>query len=225
MSRIVITGHKSGLGRWIAQELEAAGNEIIGWSLPDVDVRSKNSVYEASRKIDRLDILINCAGVNSIEYLPLMLEDEWDRVMDTNAKGIFLTSQALAYKLRGGTILNIVSNASHVPMTASAAYNASKGAASILTKQLSRELIKTHDITVFAISPNKLSGTGMTEDIDEAVCRLRGWTREQARAYQLASLPAGEETDPQTLAEFITFLLSTKQRHKYLAGCDIPYGL
>jgi hypothetical protein len=54
---------------------------------------------------------------------------------------------------------------------------------------------------------------------------LRGWTKEQARAYQLSALPAGEETDPAVLAEFIAFLLSTKARHKYLAGVDIPYGL
>jgi hypothetical protein len=65
----------------------------------------------------------------------------------------------------------------------------------------------------------------MSEYIDAKVMELRGWTREQARAYQLASLPAGEETDTNTLAEFIAFLLSNKKRHKYLAGCDIQYGL
>ena len=107
-------------------------------------------------------------------------------------------------------------------MRCSAAYNASKGAALILTKQLARELAP--DITVFSVSPNKLAGTGMSNSIDEQVVKTRGWTIEQAQEYQLKGLLTGEETDVETCAEFIAYLLSTKQRHKYLAGCDIPYG-
>jgi NAD(P)-dependent dehydrogenase (short-subunit alcohol dehydrogenase family) len=123
-----------------------------------------------------------------------------------------------------GTILNIVSNASHMPMTTSLAYNASKGAAHIMTLQMARELSKAHGITVFGISPNKLRGTEMSKDIEDQVVALRGWTPEYAKQYQLASLLAGEETDPDALAEFVAFLLSSKQRHKYLTGCILPYG-
>ena len=147
--------------------------------------------------------------------------------MNTNARSIFLLSQKLILEgvfKKPATIVNIVSNASHTPMTNSAAYNASKGAAHILTLQMARELRKTHGITVFGISPNKMHSTGMTSYIDERVCELRGWTKEQARSYQLASLPAGEETDPDTVAEFISFLLSKRERHMYLNGCIIPYG-
>ncbi|MCI0552902.1 MAG: SDR family NAD(P)-dependent oxidoreductase, partial [Anaerolineae bacterium] len=149
---------------------------------------------------------------------------EWDAVLDTNARSIFLVTKHLHHYMRGGTILNIISNASHMPMTGSLAYNASKGAAAIMTKQLARELKKTHDITVFGISPNKLAGTDMSEYIDERVLKMRGWTEEQAKKYQLDALPAGEETDPLVLADFVAFLLSQKDRHKYLAGCIIPYG-
>jgi len=53
----------------------------------------------------------------------------------------------------------------------------------------------------------------------------RGWTLEEAQKYQMAGLLTGEETDPAMCAEFISYLLSTKERHKYLAGCDMPYGL
>lgn len=222
----VVTGGSSGLGRCISEALKAKGFAVHNWSKETaVDIRKRGSISAAVRDLPpTIDILINCAGVNSINYITGVLEDDWDTVMNTNARGIFLVSQALLERLRGGTILNIISNASHVPMTASIAYNASKGAAAIMTKQMARELGKTHAITVFGISPNKLKNTGMSKMIDRRVCELRGWTEEQAREYQLAALPAGEETDPQTLAEFIAFLLSTKQRHKYLAGCDIPYG-
>jgi len=171
-----------------------------------------------------LDVLINCAGVNEINWLPNVTEDEWDRVVDTNLKGIFLMTQACLPFLKAskGTVVNIVSNAAHVPMRCSAAYNASKGGALILSKQLARELAP--DITVFSVSPNKLSGTGMSRHIDSRVTTTRGWTEEQARKYQLSALLPGEETPPEAVAEFLTFLLSSKERHKFLAGCDIPYG-
>ncbi len=234
---VVITGGSSGLGAAIIDAMKYFNSvcpnhcfKIIDCSLDNgTDITDEVDVGlalgEVLTEYEKIDILINCAGVNHIEFIPKLNEGDWDRVMDTNAKGIFLMAKHCVDHMKGGTILNIVSNASHMPMTSSLAYNASKGAAEIMTKQMSRELIKTHGITVFGISPNKLSGTGMTEYIDNKVCELRGWTPEAAHAYQLASLPAGEETDPKTLAEFIVFLLSEKQRHKYLAGCIIPYGL
>lgn len=229
----VVTGGSSGLGQAIIEQMLVTQTftHVVNWSLDTLlDVRDEHSVQRETSKLlaqfnGKIDVLVQCAGVNHIEYVPKLEVDEWDRVMDTNARGLWLTTKHLAEALRGGTICNIVSNASHMPMTASAAYNASKGAAAILTKQLSRELIKTHRITVFAVSPNKLGGTGMSDYIDGQVMVQRGWTREQAREYQLASLPAGVETNKNTLAEFIAFLLSTKERHRYLAGCDIQYGL
>lgn len=219
----VVTGHRSGLGRLIAKELEDRGYTVFG-----IDIAAGCSVTEPREEwlamLPQLDVLVNCAGVNKINWLPDVTEAEWDEVMGVNAKGIFLMSKLFEPLLREsrGTIVNIVSNAAHMPMRCSAAYNASKGAALILTKQLARELAPA--ITVFSVSPNKLAGTGMSASIDEQVVRTRGWTHEQAQKYQLSGLLTGEETDPKLVAEFIGFLLSTKQRHKFLAGCDIPYG-
>lgn len=237
MRHAIVTGGSSGLGKEIIHALYECYFHHSGWSIQNwsketlVDVRDHDSIkiaadYAINTWLDgvKLDLLVNCAGINKINYTPNVSVQEYNEVMDTNARAIFLVSQALLEVLRGGTIINIVSNASHVPMTSSLAYNASKGAAAIMTRQMARELKKTHDITVFSISPNKMFGTGMSKDIDEQVCKLRGWTPEQARAYQLAALPAGEETDPAMVAEFIAFLMSSKERHKYLNGCDIPYG-
>ena len=225
--RAVITGGSSGLGAEIMDQLLDNGFEAcFDWSRPAVDLRDFSEVKAAAAKLaeGKIDVLVNCAGVTDIDFLPELTPERWDDIMAVNARAIFYTTQALLDRLRGGTILNIVSNAAHVPMTSSLAYNASKAAALMMTKQLARELKKTHDITVFSISPNKLVGTGMSKYIDKRVCELRGWSREEAQAYQLAALPAGEETDPAVLAEFIAFLLAKKERHKYLVGCDIPYG-
>lgn len=221
MSTILITGSASGLGGALYDTLAAAGHDVIGY-----DIADGHDVCEPPPFIDgRLDVLINCAGVNRINWLPAVTRDEWDHVMDVNVKGIFLMTQALLPFLRQskGTVLNIVSNAAHMPMRCSAAYNASKGAALILTKQLARELSED-GITVFSVSPNKLAGTGMSRSIDEQVMRTRGWTAEHARQYQLQSLLTKEETPPQLVADFIAYLLQSKEHHKYLTGCDLQYG-
>lgn len=223
MSRILVTGGASGLGAALVDLLRADGHDVISYDIVNgVDVVKPFQLED----LGTLDVLINCAGVNRINWLENVTDDEWDLVMNTNVKGIFKMTQACLPMLRAskGTVVNIVSNAAHMPMRCSAAYNASKGAALILTKQLARELI-SDGITVFSVSPNKLRDTGMSNDIDQQVVATRGWSIEEAQNYQLAGLLTGKETDPNACAEFIAFLLSTKQRHQALAGCDIPYGL
>ena len=64
----------------------------------------------------------------------------------------------------------------------------------------------------------------MSASIDEQVVRTRGWTPEFAREYQRKALLTGEETPPESVAEFIAFLLSSKERHRFLTGTIIPYG-
>lgn len=223
MSNILITGTGKGLGKAMKEELEKQGHSIIDYNLEDGnDVRTTKDLI----MWENIDVLINNAGINLIDWLENFEEDMWDKVMDTNAKGIYMMTKACLPSLirRKGTILNIVSNAAHMPMTCSLAYNASKGAAHIMTLQLARELTKKHGITVFGIAPNKLKGTGMSDAIDDQVVKTRGWTKEYAQQYQLNGLLTGEETPPQRLAEFVAFLLQSKEHHKYLTGCILPYG-
>lgn len=223
--RTLITGSSQGLGLELKRALLATGHGVL-----EFDHAHGNDVRDPQRTFGDcppdVRTIINCAGVNKTNWLENVTDAEWDDVMDTNAKGIFkMTQWALPHLINHrGTVVNIVSNAAHVPMTCSAAYNASKGAAHILTLQLARELTKKYGITVFGVAPNKMAGTGMSKDIERQVVEQRGWTPEQAQAYQLAALLPGEETPPKAVAEFIAFLLSERYRHKYLSGTVIPYG-
>lgn len=229
MSRILVTGGRSGLGKAIVTALQRRGHDVWVYDKADgFDVIAPDLNYlNGMADLGGCDVLVNCAGVNGIDYLEDVTDDLWDRVMDTNAKGIMKMSQACLPMLikSKGTILNIVSNAATMPMTSSIAYNASKGAAKIMTAQMARELTRRHGITVFSVSPNKLSGTAMSDQIDQEVVRTRGWTMEEAKRYQVAGLLAGQETPTAVVAEFIAFLLGEKYRHQFLTGCDIPYGL
>lgn len=230
MTTVIITGAAGGLGKQLVEVLGVDhGMDVVAY---DKRIHKHHDVaWPRLGEIENLvghtglDILINCAGLNRINWLQDVTDQEWSDVMDVNAKGIFNMSQVcLPYlKASGGTILNIVSNAAHMPMRCSLAYNASKGAALIMTKQLARELTP-QGITVFSVSPNKLAGTGMSDDIDQQVMKTRGWSLEETQRYQRAGLLTGEETPAWRVAEFIGFLLSSKERHKYLSGCDIPYG-
>jgi meso-butanediol dehydrogenase/(S,S)-butanediol dehydrogenase/diacetyl reductase len=225
MSEILVTGAGAGLGKAIADNLSAHNHAVYRFDRKfGADVRNPNGTYGLPPV--GLDVLINCAGINKTAWLEDLPEDQWDEVMDINAKGIYKMSRwALPELIKTrGTIINVVSNASHIPMTTSLAYNASKGAAHIMTLQMARELSKKHGITVFGISPNKLKGTEMSQDIEDQVVALRGWTPEYAQQYQLNALLAGEETDPEQLAQFVAYLLTSKAHHKYLTGCVIPYG-
>lgn len=227
MSNILVTGGKSGLGRCLVQALNAHGHVVVSYDVQKgMDVMNPNVDWIRDVMGDRIDVLINNAGVNRINWLEDVAEAEWDHVMGVNAKGIFKMTQALLPLLieSRGTVVNIVSNAAHMPMRCSLAYNASKGAAHIMTQQLARELTPRYGITVFGVAPNRLAGTDMSESIDEQVVATRGWTIEQTRAYQAKALLTGEETPPDLVASFIAYLLQDRDHHRYLTGCILPYG-
>lgn len=201
------------------------------------DFEARSILDEPEGHYTAYPVLINCAGINYIDWFENAEFYHFDALMDLNVKaGLMLTQNLIGPRppfddhdtenwFRGtGAIVNIVSNASHVPMTNSVFYNASKGAFHIATLALARELRKTHGICIFGVSPNKLSGTGMSGYIENRVPALRGWTPEQAAQYQLGALPAGEETDPAELADFLAYLLSTPRRHKFLTNTILPYG-
>lgn len=223
MKTILVTGSSTGLGAAIADALTAAGHKVIPF-----DIKHGNDVTDPDAwlsGLNQVDGLINCAGINCNEWFEKITRRSVMRVMDVNAFSMVYMTQALLPQLTKsqGFVLNIVSNASHMPMTSSLAYNASKAAAAMITKQMAHELTKTHGVTVFSISPNKLAGTEMSKAIEANVIETRGWTAEYAAEYQKKSLMHGLETPPESIAEFITHLVNTGS-WKFMSGTDIPFG-
>lgn len=172
----LVTG-ASGLGAHFAKVLAKAGaNVIVGARRPEalsaltaeiaagggqchtvsLDVTSADSIAAISDAIAEVDILVNNAGIaREAQFLELS-EDDWDAVLDTNAKGMFLMTQAVARAIRargcGGSIINIASILGLRQGGMVASYAASKAAAIQLTKVSALELAR-FGIRVNAIAP------------------------------------------------------------------------
>jgi NAD(P)-dependent dehydrogenase (short-subunit alcohol dehydrogenase family) len=222
---ILVTGSSSGLGKAIFEKLTEDGHNTIPFDIVDGCDVTMPTESDVVLNLDSLDVLINCAGINLNQWFEQVDIISFDKLMMTNAYSIVEMTQAFLDELKEskGTVINIVSNAAHIPMTSSLAYNASKAAALMITKQMAHELTPKYGITVFSISPNKLSGTNMSKEIEANVCKIRGWTPEFAAEYQKKSLMHGLETPTSAVADLISNLISTGNM-KFMSGCDIPVG-
>lgn len=176
----MVTGAAGGLGEVQCKALAGAGADVIvcdltteaGLKVADaieatgrrsavfaMDIRSKTSLQQAVTKIlnqfGRVDILCNTAGVNYRVPLLEYPEEEWDRVIDTNLKGMFLVTQAVVPQMieRGyGKVINMSSIMGRITYYGQAAYCSSKGGVDQLTRVMALEWAK-QGVRVNAISP------------------------------------------------------------------------
>lgn len=146
-------------GSRLAQAVEQLQGEGIDTGACLFDVRDKESIDlaigDAQKRYGRIDILVNNAGVTSRAPFEELSLEEWQRVLDVNLTGVFLTSQRVAKDMilrKSGKIINICSMASEICRQTLAAYSASKGGVKLLTKALCVELAK-HNIQVNGIGP------------------------------------------------------------------------
>lgn len=137
-------------------ELESLGCKA---SFSTVDVTSRQSLEAllaaAIAQTGRADILVNCAGVNAGSSFLDASDKDWDRVMAINLRAVFQASQVFARHMvdhGGGSILNIGSVTSHLPLSRVFAYSASKAGVVNLTKNVAQEF-GAKGVRVNAICP------------------------------------------------------------------------
>lgn len=220
---VIVTGSSSGLGAAICQELIALGHEVIAYDIKNGDDITAPATW--LRGLDKVDVLINCAGINDNRWFEEVGDIDFFELMHVNAFSIVQMTQSVLPQLKAsrGTVINIVSNAANMPMTSSLSYNASKAAALMITRQMAHELTPKHGITVFSVSPNKLAGTEMSRQIEANVVKVRGWTPEFAAEYQKKGLMHGLETPPEAVARLIGHLIDSDDMI-YMSGTDVPVG-
>ncbi|MCW9034790.1 MAG: SDR family oxidoreductase [Rhodospirillales bacterium] len=177
----LITGASSGLGLHFAQELsdagasvilaarrtdrlektvaefKAAGREALAVALDVKDSASvKQALAEGCERMGTPDILINNAGVTAPATLLKGSEEQWDHVIDTNLKGVWLVAQETARKMveaeKGGSIINLASIYAIGTSIGSTSYGASKAGVAHMTLTMAMELAR-YKIRVNAIAP------------------------------------------------------------------------
>jgi 2-keto-3-deoxy-L-fuconate dehydrogenase len=175
VKRAVVTGGASGIGAAVVAALRERGLEVAVVDLPDVDVRDEEQVREA---VQGADLLVNAAGIGSTTTLVDTPVDTWDDVMAVNARGTFLCCKHAVpgmIERGGGSIVNVSSIGAIVGLRNRAAYCASKGAISALTRALAVELVE-HGIRVNAVAPGTVDSPWvrrLVEDVGESLDALK----------------------------------------------------
>ena len=187
-----------------------------------IDLASVAEIREAAAKIEEkfgtIQALANCAGV-SIYGDPLTYtEEDWDKSLDTNLKGTFFLTQAVANNMVKnkvkGKIVSIASQAGVIGEPNGHAYGASKAGVCMITQTLAIDLAQ-YGICVSAIAPG-ITKTGMIEKYLEEEAPRQGMTKEEFEAFRCAEIPLKRFAEPREVADLIYFLSSEKA--SYLTG-------
>jgi NAD(P)-dependent dehydrogenase (short-subunit alcohol dehydrogenase family) len=232
----LITGASKGLGKAMALALSQAGATIALVSRDQAklqavkreveesggkaelfiaDVKDEGQVErleaEVSKRLGKIQILVNNAGVNLRKNLIDFSLSEWQSVMDTNLTSVFLMCRKFVPHMRGtgyGRILNMTSIMSHVSLPQRSAYSASKAALLGLIRALAQELAP-EGITVNGISPGPF-GTEMNQSLMQDP---------EANAQFLANLPVGRWGKVEEIGGLASYLCS--EAAGFITGTDI----
>lgn len=194
----------------VLEEITGAGGEAM---LHQADVASNDAVEAMVKavleKYGHIDILVNNAGITRDNLLMRMKEEDWDAVIDTNLKGIFLCTKSVArpmMKQRSGKIINMTSVVGVMGNAGQGNYAAAKAGVIGFTKSMAKELA-SRNILVNAVAPGFIA-TDMTHVLSDEI-----------KAGLSDKIPLGRLGEPEDIAHIVVFLASDAAN--YITGQTI----
>jgi meso-butanediol dehydrogenase/(S,S)-butanediol dehydrogenase/diacetyl reductase len=247
----LVTGAGGGIGRACSLGLARAGyavalldidptgvahtaGELNGALLQVVvaDVRDKTQVDRAVATVvqrwQRIDVLVNAAGIIHMSRFLDLPEPEWDAVVGVNLKGTFLVCQAVAQQMtsqkiqQGGRIINIASASAKAGRPLAAHYCASKFGVIGLTQSMAHALAPA--VTVNAVCPGVID-TPMWQRIDAETTALSHQARGEAMQARIRDIPLGRAGTAEEVADLVCFLASEQARYITGQSIDVCGGL
>ncbi|MCS0496764.1 2,3-dihydro-2,3-dihydroxybenzoate dehydrogenase [Ancylobacter sp. MQZ15Z-1] len=242
----LVTGAAGGIGAAVVRQLVEEGARVVATDADEagaralaaeigeavtpalLDVRSSEAVTTLVDHIEHhigpIDLLANVAGTLSYELVVDVTDEEWERVFDINAAGVFRVSRAVAKVMlarRRGAIVTVSSNAAGIPRHAMAAYAASKAAATMFTRCLGLELAP-HGIRCNIVAPGSTltpMQTGMWADEHGAARVIEG----SLETFK-SGIPLGKLARPEDVADAVVYLLSERAGHVTMADLYVDGG-
>ena len=211
-AKVLIADILDDLGRQVEAEIAESGGDA---TYVHLDVTSESDWSDAVRtavdNYGKLDILVNNAGILIRASVEETTEEDWDRIMDINAKGVFLGTRAAIPAMRdagGGSIINISSVAGLQGSPQSAAYSSTKGAVRILTKSTAIQYAK-ENIRCNSVHPGIIY-TDMTSDSLDTEEGQRNW---------MSRVPLRRLGQSEDVANGVLFLASDES--SYMTGSEL----
>ena len=212
MSRVVVvTGAGRGIGARIAREFSQLGDDVVGLDLAapeetvpgvrhvELDVRDPGSVAAAFGTLDRVDVLVNNAGIQRVGLVGRQPVHEWLAVIDTNLNGAyFCAREAVTRMPDGGAIVSVASTAALVGLPGRSAYSAAKAGLLGLTRTMGVELAPRR-IRVNAVCPGFTRTALIQQGIDDGSLDLD---------WMLQRVPFGRLAETQEIARAVQWLAS-----------------
>jgi len=227
----LVTGAARGIGKEIALTLAKEGSNVVVWDLNSelgqevteqikkfgtkplfsgVDISNfeqvSNAVKTAVEEFGGIDILVNNAGITKDTLIIRMKEEDWDKVMAVNLKGVFNCTKEVIpvmMKKKWGRIINITSVIGMIGNKGQANYAASKAGIIGFTKSIAKE-VASRNITCNAIAPGYIE-TDMTKNLPESV-----------KEAFIQAIPLAKAGTPADVANLVLFIVQDES--SYITG-------
>jgi len=194
---VVVSGRDAARLESAVVEIESLGGSALGVAADQSKREDCDGLVDAAKeRFGRIDVLVNNAGITRDQLLVRMKDDDWDQVLDTNLRGVFLMTRAVAKSMmrqKSGRIINIASAAGAMGNPGQVNYSAAKAGVIGLTKAAARELAHWN-ILVNAVAPGLIQ-TDMAAAIPA-----------EAREALLQQVPLRRVGAAREVAEVVRFL-------------------